>query len=61
VRAVEKSLVDRVAAEFAQKPGLFIIGLLTALEIIIRSFLALLANRKEFTLFDSQNRDKKYI
>ena len=52
--------MDRIAAEFAQKPGLFLIGPLMAFEIILRS-MALLANREGLTLFDSHYRDKKYV
>jgi hypothetical protein len=59
VRAVEKFLVDRVAAVFARESGLFFVGPSMALKNILR-FTALLANREGLTLFDSQNRDKKY-
>jgi hypothetical protein len=52
--------VDRIAAEYAQKPGLFLIGPLMEFEIILRS-MALLANREGLTLFDSHYRDKKYV
>ena len=60
VWAIEKSLVDRISKEFTQKPGLFLIGGLMALEFILCS-MALLANCERFTFFNSHYRDKKDI
>jgi hypothetical protein len=52
--------VDRIPAEFAQQPGLFLIWRLVPFEFIFRS-VATLANGERLAFFDSHNRDKKYI
>jgi len=52
--------VDRIAAEFAQQPGLFLIGRLMAFEFILCS-MALLANCEWLSFFNSHYRDKKDI
>jgi hypothetical protein len=52
--------MDRVSAESAQKPGLFLIGRLVTFEFIFCA-VALLANSEGFAFFDSLNRDKKYV
>jgi hypothetical protein len=52
--------VDRISAEFAQKPGLFLIGQLVASEFIFCS-VTTLANGEWLAFFDSHYRDKKYV
>jgi hypothetical protein len=52
--------VDRIAAEFAQKPGLFLIGRLMVFEFIF-CCMALFANCEWISFFNSHYRDKKDI
>jgi hypothetical protein len=52
--------VDRIPAEFAQKPGFFLIGRLVPPEFIFRS-VTTLANGEWLPFFDSHYRDKKYV
>lgn len=52
--------MDRIPAEFAQQPGLFLIRRLVPFEFIFRS-VTTLANGEGLAFFDSYNRDKKYV
>ena len=52
--------MDRIPAEFAQKPGLFLIRRLVPSEFILCSVTAL-ANGEWLAFFDSHYRDKKYV
>jgi hypothetical protein len=52
--------VDRIPAEFAQQPGLFLIRRWVPFEFIFRS-VTTLANGERLAFFDSQNRDKKDV
>jgi hypothetical protein len=60
VWTIEKSFVDRIHAEFAQQPGLFLIRRWIPFEFIFRS-VTTLANGERLAFFDSQNRDKKDV
>jgi hypothetical protein len=57
---IKKSLVNRISAEFAQKPGFFLIGGLVASEFIFCS-MTTRANGERLTFFDSHDRDEKYV
>jgi len=52
--------VDRIPAEFAQQPGLFLIRRLVPFEFIFCS-VATLAYGEWLAFFDSHYRDKKYV
>lgn len=52
--------MDRISAEFAQKPGLFLIGRLVPSEFIFCS-VTTLADGEWLAFFDSHYRDKKYV
>ena len=52
--------MNRIPAEFAQKPGFFLIGRLVPSEFIFRS-MTTAANGERFTFFDSYDRDEKYV
>jgi hypothetical protein len=60
VWTIEKTLVDRIPAEFAQQPGLFLIRRLIPFIFIFCS-VATLAYGERLTFFDSYYRDKKYV
>lgn len=59
VRTIEKSFVDRIAAESAQQPGLFLIGGLVPYELIFCS-VTTLAYGERLAFFDSHYRNEKY-
>ena len=59
VRTIEKSFVDRIAAESAQQPGLFLIGGLVPYELIFCS-VTTLAYSERLAFFDSHYRNEKY-
>ncbi len=52
--------MDRIPAEFAQQPGLFLIGQLVPSEFVFCS-VTTLANGEWFAFFDSHYRDKKNV
>jgi hypothetical protein len=60
VWTIEKSPVDRIAAKFAQQPGLFLIRRLVPFEFVFRS-VATLTNGERLAFFDPDKRDKKNV
>ena len=60
VWTIEKSPVDRIAAEFAKQPGLFLIWRWVPFEFVLCSVTAI-TNGERLAFFDPDHRDKKNV